>query len=864
MESIHLVTELLHFVIPYLIKQVQLIKGAPEQVRSLHSELQFIEKSLKQYESYDRIFMEDNTVQEWLIQIRSLVPETKGIFNTYKTAKHVQNQRKWPNRWLNAVPHVLELRDIGKRVRKMKKKIEEINSYKNKYCLESQVARPKRNSEWLERQRREVEEENVEGFEVAIQQVTSMLLTKALTREVVSIVGTTGSGKTTLAKKIYRTMSKQFEHPAWAFVPSIYSMRDLLLDFLKDLMPLGEETLKLDDVSLAQKLRNFLQGKKYLVVIDGVEETQLWETLRKEKVFPNENHGSRLLLTTRSTRVASLASSSRDHVHKMDPLDETSRWTLLKKLVFKDGRCYPELEHLGKQIATKCDGLPLAIVSLASLLDRDKRYGQWVDIISNVSWYLNQQDSPPCFGILDLTYHTTIPEHLRKCLLYLGAYPSGSEILARQVINLWVAEELVKDEGESKAEEIAWRYLEDLFSLSLIEVVRKRSDGGIRKFRIHEIWRMFCVLKSERTGFLQVHTKFVSRSSNNTPWRPWRLSIHHELRCILSNNQDYLPDICTLLCFHDRDSHDSKGSKLDFDRSPCLTVLDVGSTSVSKVDENIKRSCLLKYLKLNHPSLNRLPRTLFSLPNLQTLDIKNTCVMFPYLPSGIWGMQNLRHLLLPPYTMLPKRSDQSRKCLWHLQTLSTITPDGNTAALIFHSRFPSLIKLSLNSQEMENTKRCLERLYKLGCLQKLKIINRAVFPVPRTFPTSLVKVSLVKTDLVADDVMRMLEYLDRLQVLKLLKRSIRGPELEMKPNSFRQLRFLFMEEILVKTWRMGDGAMGSLEELTITRCHELESLPKQLRHLHYIRHVKVNSPSHCLRRELEQLNVQQCEVQIHF
>lgn len=263
---------------------------------------------------------------------------------------------------------------------------------------------------------------------------------------------------------------------------------------------------------------------------------------------------------------------------------------------------------------------------------------------------------------------------------------------------------------------------------------------------------MFCVLKSERIRFLQVHTKFVPRASNNTPWR---LSIHHELRCILSNNQDYLPDICNLLCFHNKHSHDSKGSKLDFDRSPCLTVLEVGSTRVSKVSDNIKRSRLLKYLKLNHPSSNHLPRTLFSLPNLQTLDIKNTCFMFPYLPSGIRGMQNLRRLLLPPYTMLPKRTDQSRKRSCNLQTLSTITPDGNTAALILHPRFPNLIKLTLNSQEMENTERCLEGLSKLACFQKLKIINPTKFPTTRTpFPAGLVKVSLVKTDLVADDVMR--------------------------------------------------------------------------------------------------------------
>ncbi|KAG4197166.1 hypothetical protein ERO13_A05G006200v2 [Gossypium hirsutum] len=857
---ISIITELLRAGIPLAAKQVQLIRGAPERVQSLQDELQFIEKSLNEY---DGAFMKDNKVNEWLTQIYGLALEAKDTIDTFKTEKHTQNQRNPVARLLYAWPHGTKLRKIALKVDMIKKKIEEIDGYRKKYCVDGQVvAKPKRNSEWLEKQRREVEEENVVGFGVAVEQMTNMLLTKALKRDVVSIVGTTGSGKTTLAKRIYGSIGNQFQHHAWVFVPSRYKMKDLLLAILSELIPIEEETSKLDDVKLGEKLRNFLQGKRYLIVMDGVEETQLWETLEKNNVFPNEKHGSRLLLTTRSKNVASLASSSSSRIHNIQPLDDEAKWELLEKLVFKDEKCPQGLVKLGKQIATKCAGLPLAIVSLSSLLARNKAYGNWLQIISNVTWYLNPQDSPPSFGILDLTYDTTIPEHLKKCLLYLGVFPSGFEIHARQIINLWVAEGLVEDTRRSKAEEIGRRYLEELISLSLIEVIRKRSDGSVRTFQIHEIWRMFCVFKSESIGFLQVHTKFGSHPFINGPWS-WRLSIHYDLRYILSN-RDYLPHLCSLLCFHNEDSLDSNRLTLQCKHFSRLKVLDLGSTRVSKVHGGGKSLSLLKYLKLNNPNLSSLPRFLFSLPNLMTLDIKNTCVILPCLPSGIWKMQNLRHLLLPPHTTLPKCPDHQTR-LWHLQTLSTITPNENTAALIFGSKFPSLIKLTLNSQNMEQTKRCLEWLYKLDCLQKLKIINPTKFPTARTsFPASLVKVSLVKTDLVADDVMKMLECLDHLQVLKLLKKSIRGPKLEMTPNSFPQLRFLFMEEILVKTWRMGDEAMGSLEDLTITRCHELESLPKQLWQLHNIRQVKVNSPSQCLRRELEQPSVQRCEVQIHF
>ncbi|TYI24774.1 hypothetical protein ES332_A05G008000v1 [Gossypium tomentosum] len=406
-----------------------------------------------------------------------------------------------------------------------------------------------------------------------------------------SIVGMAGVGKTTFAKVIYETSEQKFENRAWTFVPSKYRMRELLLGLLENLMSVREETLKLDNVKFAEKLRKLELGKRYLVVIDGVEKAQP------------------VLLTTRSNCVALLASSSPIRTHHLQSLGGKERLELLEKLVFKDGSCQEHLVRLGTQIAAKCDELPLAIVSLA-------------------------------------------------------------EVLA-------------KGNNVASAEQFAERYLDELIDLCLIEVTRKRSDRVLKHSKSINFGATSGITKSERTRFLDVQMKLGG---------------------------------------------------------------------------SIKGSLVLKYLRIKHPSLKRLPSSLCNPSDQQTLDIKNTCVKC--LQCGIWEMQKLRHLSVPHQTTLPKCSDNA------------ITPNRETAALIIHYRFLNLIKLTLNSLDMGKTKKCL-----------------------------LVKITLERTDLVADDVMRTLEKLGHLQ---------------------------------------------------------------QLWQLHDMHQIKVNSPSHCLKRELEQLRAEQRKVHIHF
>ncbi|PPR83961.1 hypothetical protein GOBAR_AA36752 [Gossypium barbadense] len=413
-----------------------------------------------------------------------------------------------------------------------------------------------------------------------------------------------GVGKTIFAKVIYETSEQKFENRAWTFVPSKYRMRELLLGLLENLMSVREETLKLDNVKFAEKLRKLELGKRYLVVIDGVEKAQ-----------------PRVLLTTRSNCVALLASSSPIRTHHLQSLGGKERSELLEKLVFKDGSCS---EHK-LQPSVMSSHLPLSL---------------WLHI-----------------------------HHLKECFLYLGAYPSDCEIPV-----------LAKGNNVASAEQFAERYLDELIDLCRIKI--------------------------------------------------------HELRYILSD-PNYLSHLHSLLCFHNNGSLDSEEFTLKFDHLPNI---------ITKLGGSIKGSLVLKYLRINHPSLKRLPSSLCNPSDQQTLDIKNTCVKC--LQCGIWEMQKLRHLSVPHQTTLPKCSDNAG-----------------------------------------------------------------------TFPTRLVKITLERTDLVADDVMRTLEKLGHLQIL-------------------------LMKEIFIQTWRMGDGA--------------------QLWQLHDMHQIKVNSPSHCLKRELEQLRAEQRKVHIHF
>ena len=85
--------------------------------------------------------------------------------------------------------------------------------------------------------------------------------------------------------------------------------------------------------------------------------------------------GSRIVLTTRSSKVAEITGTTSPH--ELKGLAPEKAWSLFVKIAFKEGK-EPEnqiLVALGKQIVEKCVGVPLAIRTIGSLL-----YGKTIEI----------------------------------------------------------------------------------------------------------------------------------------------------------------------------------------------------------------------------------------------------------------------------------------------------------------------------------------------------------------------------------------------------------------------------------------------------------------------------------------------------
>ncbi|KAG5569539.1 hypothetical protein H5410_059305 [Solanum commersonii] len=287
--------------------------------------------------------------------------------------------------------------------------------------------------------------------------------------EVVSIVGMGGIGKTTLATKLYsdpRIMS-HFNFLAKATVSQEHSVRNVLLALLSSA---SEEP----DDQLADQLQKLLKGKRYLVVIDDIWTTGAWDDIRQ--CFPDCNNGSRILLTTRNVEVAGYASLGKPPYY-MCLMDFDESWSLLYEKVFAKNSFPPDFEQLGKQIALKCGGLPLAIIVIAGLLAKTgKTLDEWQSVAENVSSVVSTDLEAQCMGVLPLSYYH-LPSHLKPCFLYFAIFPEDNLIFVDKLVGLWVAEGFLKAEEMENIEEVEEKCLADLVDRSLISISHSIFDG---------------------------------------------------------------------------------------------------------------------------------------------------------------------------------------------------------------------------------------------------------------------------------------------------------------------------------------------------------------------------------------------------
>ncbi|KAL0423868.1 UNVERIFIED_CONTAM: putative late blight resistance proteinR1C-3 [Sesamum radiatum] len=143
------------------------------------------------------------------------------------------------------------------------------------------------------------------GFEDEQRIIVEQLTDGSKQRQVISIFGMPGLGKTTLAKKLYNNQAGYhwFDRFAWVVVSETYQRRSLLANILESVSDLDrDKILSMDAESLGVQLHRSLKKQRYLIVMDDVWEPFVWDDIGR--FLPDDGNGSRILITSRIKEVA--------------------------------------------------------------------------------------------------------------------------------------------------------------------------------------------------------------------------------------------------------------------------------------------------------------------------------------------------------------------------------------------------------------------------------------------------------------------------------------------------------------------------------------------------------------------------------
>ncbi|KAL0437051.1 UNVERIFIED_CONTAM: putative late blight resistance proteinR1A-4 [Sesamum radiatum] len=669
-------------------------------------------------------------------------------------------------------------------------------------------------------------------------------LTGSLSKlNIISIVGMGGIGKTTLARNLYNDslIDYHFEIRAWVVLSQDYNMK---LMFTSLVCSTGEPNGELNHKSieeLAERLYKNLKGRRYLVVMDDVWDTEVWDDVKR--FFPDDNNGSRIILTTRQSDVAAYANSS-NSIHQMSLLSPDASWDLLRKMVFGEKDCPSTLETIGQKIAHNCKGLPLAIVVIGSLLSKDNTTQEdWGRIAEDVK-SAARNGGDQFMEILSLSYNY-LPHHLKACFLYMGVFTEDYEIFVSQLIKLWIAEGFVKPPTPKSFEQVAEDYLKDLVDRCLIQVQRRTYTGEIKTCTIHDMLRELCMKKAHDEKLYQTmnrHSRVVPQGRSDQR----RFSIHGGTFGHHTNDCDSYVLSRSLLYFCNGPGH----SLLVSFTTSCrpLRVLDALTVRFYDFPVGVMELVHLRYLALTCSHMDELPASIYKLGNLQTLIVYRGDLPYPfwfpqdifYMTLNIWKMPQLRHIMLErgflPYPFLEPVVKDS-VVLENLQTLTGVIDLRCTKEVC--AIMPNLKKLGVSyisyiddSQDKWSSYKFnnfvyLHQLETLKCRFITNPLANKFLPVNLTFPPNLKKLTLSGCRIPWEK-MTVVGTLPNLQILKLRDYAFEGSTWEANEGEFSKLKFLLIDVSNLVHWRANDTHFPQLQHLRLSRCFSLEEIPLEI------------------------------------
>ena len=313
---------------------------------------------------------------------------------------------------------------------------------------------------------------------------------------VISLVGTGGIGKSTLAQLAYNHPKVQahFQKTIWVCVSDHFDQCKVAKAIIQELDP-KHDSLNNTTPTLQALLRivcDLIKDKKFFLVFDDVwakdilKESEKWEPFKD--ALTHGAQGSRILVTTRNEEVAHMMGSTKTHIINLGNLSVDDCWLIIRKIAFIDANIdrHKDLEPLGRKLANKCHGLPLAAKLIGGYMCNKRRKEQWEKVLENSLWDLEDIEKGLLGPLLLSYYELSLVE--KKCFLFCVVFPKDHKINRFELIIHWMAQGYINSKGNMEMEDIAEEYFQKLAKRSFFQDFEENEiDGRIESCKMHDI-----------------------------------------------------------------------------------------------------------------------------------------------------------------------------------------------------------------------------------------------------------------------------------------------------------------------------------------------------------------------------------------
>uniref|UniRef100_A0A0D3HVS0 NB-ARC domain-containing protein n=1 Tax=Oryza barthii TaxID=65489 RepID=A0A0D3HVS0_9ORYZ len=583
--------------------EYNLLTGVKSNIIFLKAELESIDVFLKKmYEFEDP----DEQSMFWMKEFRELSYDIEDIIDAsmfslgYESNRRPRGFKGFAGRCMDFLTNVKTRHWIAKKIHCLKCCVIEASNRHARYKVDGSVSKLSRTSLDPRLPAFYTETTRLVGIDGPRDKLIKMLVEEddALVHQlkVVSIVGFGGLGKTTHANEVCRKLEGQFKYQAFVSVSQKPDIKKILRHILSQICwreCISDEAW--DEQQLIHTIRQFLKDKRCFIVIDDIWSTSAWRTIKC--AFPENNCSSRILTTTRIITVAKYCCSPHhDNVYEIKPLGAIHSKSLFFKQTFgSEDKCPLHLKEVSNAILRKCGGLPLGIITVASLLaNKASTKEEWESIHNSIGSALEKDtDMEEMKRILLLSYDD-LPYHLKTCLLYLSIFPEDYEIKRDRLIRRWIAEGFIPTEGVHDMEEVGECYFNDLINRSMILPVNIQYDGRADACRVHDMILDLIISISVKENFVTLHVDQNYKIVQQNKVR--RLSLNYHAREDIMIPSSMIVSHVRSLTIFGYAEHMPPLSKLQF-----MRVLDLENKMVLDHSflKHIHRLSQLKYLRLN-------------------------------------------------------------------------------------------------------------------------------------------------------------------------------------------------------------------------------------------------------------------------